>query len=424
VIDTCQKGGHLEHLLRHPATDRGRVIFLAFSPEQRNHSTHRETHTRHSCYSSPAPQSPRFPRRPKPVDPALAPDAGNDFFLRGKNLYDSAQAATDLDNRIDLYQRAAQIFAEYLTAFPNHPNAEWRGGIWATATTIRPDRGWQTLFQHPHQPLSARANGPPPPPTRSPPTTTTRANTPSPRRCSSATPPTPRNRRNARAEITSPEIATACLGRDREAITAFNMVIEDPAGGLFAPQSKVALGHLSLKAGKLRRRWPSSRRCQFALHAQSPRRGRAACRAHRHQTRQDRSRRPLPRPDPAHRRAWRTSGGRPDRADGQSFREKGIQGSHQRVPRQHDQGRRRQGSRPPDDRRPRPHAPQATERGAVLFREVERLVKPESDWPSRRPTTACCASSNRGPPRAGPGGRVPPALPESPARRTRAFTPR
>ena len=41
------------------------------------------------------------------------------------------------------------------------------------------------------------------------------------------------------------------LGRDREAITAFKKVIEDPAGGLFAPQAKVALGHLSLNAGKL-----------------------------------------------------------------------------------------------------------------------------------------------------------------------------
>jgi TolA-binding protein len=62
--------------------------------------------------------------RAEPVDPTLAPDAGNDFFLRGKNLYDSAQRATDLENRGDLYQRAAQIFSEYLTAFPNHPNAE------------------------------------------------------------------------------------------------------------------------------------------------------------------------------------------------------------------------------------------------------------------------------------------------------------
>jgi len=64
------------------------------------------------------------PPRAEVVNPALAPDAGNDFFLRGKNLYDSAQAANDLANRGALYQRAAQIFSEYITAFPNHPNAE------------------------------------------------------------------------------------------------------------------------------------------------------------------------------------------------------------------------------------------------------------------------------------------------------------
>jgi tetratricopeptide (TPR) repeat protein len=40
------------------------------------------------------------------------------------------------------------------------------------------------------------------------------------------------------------------MGRDREAVGAFQKVIADPAGGLWAPQSKVALGHLALSAGK------------------------------------------------------------------------------------------------------------------------------------------------------------------------------
>ena len=62
--------------------------------------------------------------RAEAVDPALAPDAGNDFFLRGKNLYDTAQAAADPANKTDFFQRAAQIFNDYLTSFPNHPNAE------------------------------------------------------------------------------------------------------------------------------------------------------------------------------------------------------------------------------------------------------------------------------------------------------------
>ena len=71
--------------------------------------------------SSPAiAQAPRA----EPVDPALNQDAGNDFFQRGKNLYDTAQASTTQENRLDFYQRAARIFNDYLSSFPNHPNAE------------------------------------------------------------------------------------------------------------------------------------------------------------------------------------------------------------------------------------------------------------------------------------------------------------
>ena len=62
--------------------------------------------------------------RAEAVDPALSPNASNDFFLRGKNLYDSAQASTTQQNRVDYFQRAAQIFSEYLASFPNHSNAE------------------------------------------------------------------------------------------------------------------------------------------------------------------------------------------------------------------------------------------------------------------------------------------------------------
>jgi hypothetical protein len=43
------------------------------------------------------------------VDPVLAGDSSNDLFLRGKNIYDSAQSATDLANRTEYYQRAAMI---------------------------------------------------------------------------------------------------------------------------------------------------------------------------------------------------------------------------------------------------------------------------------------------------------------------------
>src|SRR6478752_353290 len=48
--------------------------------------------------------------RAAPVDPALTPDAGNDQFQRGKNIYDSAQASTVQASRVEYFQRAAQIF--------------------------------------------------------------------------------------------------------------------------------------------------------------------------------------------------------------------------------------------------------------------------------------------------------------------------
>lgn len=197
-----------------------------------------------------APLTAQVPRAGA-VDPALSPDAANDYFLRGKNLYDSAQAATTQDGRLDFFQRAAQIFADYLTAFPNHPNAEmawwylgnsyyqsgqiddgkrcfstlmnrYGNGKWAAAAayTLAADHynKGEYIFA---APLFERFA----------------ANTAKPEE---------RSRGNYLAGN-----SYRFLGRDREAIGAFKKVIQDPAGGLYAPQAKVALGHLSLKAGKL-----------------------------------------------------------------------------------------------------------------------------------------------------------------------------
>ncbi|HSP43690.1 MAG TPA: tetratricopeptide repeat protein, partial [Luteolibacter sp.] len=70
-----------------------------------------------------SPAAAQIPRA-EPADPVLAPDAANDFFQRGKNLYDSAQKATDMENRVEWFQRAADMFSQYLDLYPNHPNAE------------------------------------------------------------------------------------------------------------------------------------------------------------------------------------------------------------------------------------------------------------------------------------------------------------
>jgi TolA-binding protein len=188
--------------------------------------------------------------RAEVADPALAPDAGNDFFLRGKNLYDSAQRATDLTNRGELYQRAAQIFTEYLNAFPNHPNAEmawWFLGnsYYQSGQIDEGKRCFSTLLNRYGKGKWAAAAA-----------YTLAADHYNKGEYVFAAPMFERYADNAVKPEEKPRgnyFAGNCyrmLGRDREAIVRFNMVIEDPAGGLFAPQAKVALGNLALKAGK------------------------------------------------------------------------------------------------------------------------------------------------------------------------------
>jgi len=196
---------------------------------------------------SAAAQTPRA----EVVNPALAPDATNDFFLRGKNLYDAAQASTDLANRLDYYQRAAQIFAEYLTSFPNHPNAElvwwYLGNSYYQAGQIDDGkRCFSTLLNRYGKGKWAAAAA-----------YTLAADHYNKAEYAFAAPMFERYAANASKPEERPRglfFAGNCyrlLGRDREAVGSFKKVIDDPAGGLFAPQAKVALGHLAVSAGKL-----------------------------------------------------------------------------------------------------------------------------------------------------------------------------
>lgn len=185
------------------------------------------------------------------VDPALAPDAGNDYFLRGKNLYDSAQASTVLDNRRDYYQRAAQIFSDYLNSFPNHPNAEmawWYLGnsYYQSGQIDDGKRCFSTLLNRYGKGKWAAAAA-----------YTLAADYYNNGQYAFAAPLFERFSENASKPEDRPRgnyLAGNCyrlLGRDREATASYKKVIIDPAGSLFVPQAKVALGHLSLKDGKL-----------------------------------------------------------------------------------------------------------------------------------------------------------------------------
>lgn len=64
------------------------------------------------------------PPRAQPVDPALRPDAGRDWYLHGRNLYEAAKQNADPDGRAAGYQRAIEVFSRYLNEFPDNENAE------------------------------------------------------------------------------------------------------------------------------------------------------------------------------------------------------------------------------------------------------------------------------------------------------------
>lgn len=189
--------------------------------------------------------------RAEPVDPALNVDPSVDFFIRGKNLYDSAQASTSQDNRVDYFRRASDIFSEYLNLFPNHPNAEmawWYLGnsYYQSGSIDDGKRCFSTLLNRYGKGKWAAAAA-----------YTLAADHYNKSEYVFAAPLFERFANNA----SKPEerargnyLAGNCyrlLGRDREATTAFRKVIDDPAGVLFYAQSKLALAHLWVKSGKL-----------------------------------------------------------------------------------------------------------------------------------------------------------------------------
>ena len=193
----------------------------------------------------------QVPPRADPVNPTLAPDAANDFFQRGKNLYDSAQAAGPQDTKIDLYQRAAQVLTEYLNSFPNHPNAEmawWYLGnsYYQSGQIDDGKRCFSTLLNRYGKGKYAAAAA----------FALAREHY-NKGEYAFAAPLFERVAENAGKPEDRAQgnyFAGNCyrqLGRDREAAISFRKVVEDPAGGPYIGQSKVALAHVARNAGKL-----------------------------------------------------------------------------------------------------------------------------------------------------------------------------
>lgn len=181
----------------------------------------------------------------------LQNDTGNDFFQRGKNLYDSAQEAVDFETRRQLYLRSADIFASYLNEFPNHPNAEpalWYLGssYYQAGEKEQSKRAFSSLISGSRQGKYAAAAA-----------YTLAADHYNQREYTSAAPLFERFAQNATKAGDAARgylFAGNCyrmLGRNREAIASYKRVIDDPQGGVFHAQAKIYVGYLESSAGKL-----------------------------------------------------------------------------------------------------------------------------------------------------------------------------
>jgi len=190
------------------------------------------------------------PPRAGAVDPALQYDATNDFFLRGKNLYDAAKSSGEQATRVELYQRAAQIFSDYINTFPESPNTEaawWYMGnsYYQSGGVEDGKRCFSTLINRYGQGKYAAAAA-----------YTLAADYYNKGDYVFAAPLFERYAAGAGTPEERPRgyyLAGNCyrqIGRDREALAAFKKVLEDPAGANFIPQTKLSMGHLQGKSGK------------------------------------------------------------------------------------------------------------------------------------------------------------------------------
>jgi tetratricopeptide (TPR) repeat protein len=195
----------------------------------------------------------QIPRaEPVPEDPALRADPGRDFYMRGQNAHDAAARATDLETRKLLYERASDILARYLTDFPNHENAErawwYLGNSYYQSGHIEDaKRCFHTLLNRYGKGVWAGLAA-----------FTLGRDHYEKGEFAFAAPMFERFAANAARPEEAPRgyfLAADCyrrLGRDREAAANYRKVTEHPAGALYAPQSKVQLGYLATKSGKLK----------------------------------------------------------------------------------------------------------------------------------------------------------------------------
>ena len=180
------------------------------------------------------------------VEGALVADAANDFFERGKNLYDEARAMEDALERKRLFTATVQIFEAYLMDFPNHENAAkawWYAGSSYQQIERHKDanRCFSAILQRfqkgPWVSAAAYALA---------------ADHYNKKQYVVAAPLFERYAANAQREGEAARgyyYAGHCYrlnGAHAQAMVAFRKVLNDEQAGAFTPMAKVGLGHCSL----------------------------------------------------------------------------------------------------------------------------------------------------------------------------------
>lgn len=182
----------------------------------------------------------------------LQNDRGTDFFMRGKNVYDSAAKSNDLETRRMLYFKASEIFSDYLNEFQKHKNAE---AAWYYLGSCYYQSGMKEDAKRCFSTLLNRYRGGK---WASAAAYTLGADHYNQREYAMAAPLFERYANSAAQESDKPRgylLAANCyrlLGRDREAISAYKKVIADPAGVLFRDQALLQVGKITYKGGQLK----------------------------------------------------------------------------------------------------------------------------------------------------------------------------
>jgi tetratricopeptide (TPR) repeat protein len=190
------------------------------------------------------------PPRAEPVDQVLQQNPAEDRFQNAISWWNEGEKATDQQNKMENFARAAEKFDQYLREFPNHPNAEaaWYylgDSYYRCGQPEAGRRAFLTLKNRFGDGKYAAAGA------------WTLAREHYNRNEYAFAAPLfelyAKNHGNPKERPRGNFYAGDCyrlLGRDREALNAFKLVIDDPSGFALSPRAKFHSAQILQKGGK------------------------------------------------------------------------------------------------------------------------------------------------------------------------------